>query len=163
MAQNCLRRVAFAPLIPGRGRKAQLAMEFLLSYGWMMTILAVIFASFVFFLENKTDTLSERCVFPSPFSCLDHKILSGGVEIKLLNVGTRAVIVNNISIESTPENCSMAFDQYVEKDSEHLFGVPCSINGYDGRFKTFPVITYKNVDTGMTKALRGELSGKISN
>ncbi|MFH1649018.1 MAG: hypothetical protein ABIA93_00530 [Candidatus Woesearchaeota archaeon] len=81
-------------------RKAQAAMEFLMTYGWaIMVVLAAIGALAYFGVLSPDRFLPEKCVINGGFSCTEYLITSTGPGFKLQNnLGVDAAIVR-IDIE----------------------------------------------------------------
>jgi len=60
------------------GKKAQAAMEFLMTYGWaILVVLAAIGALAYFGVLSPDRFLPEKCTLPSGIACLDFRYLEG--------------------------------------------------------------------------------------
>jgi len=67
-------------------RKAQAAMEFLMTYGWAILVVLVAVGALAYFGVLSPDNfLPNRCTLPSGIGCTDHKATSGSVEVVLRN------------------------------------------------------------------------------
>ena len=71
-----------------RGRKAQAAMEFLMTYGWAILIVLIVLAA-LFFLGVFDPQTPNSCIIPAPFNCKDIVFREEGFEIILgaINIG----------------------------------------------------------------------------
>ena len=82
-------------------RKAQAAMEFLMTYGWaLLAVLVVIGALAYLGILDVETILPERCTFPVPLNCQDHVVNSETVQLVLLNGAGRGMNVRSIIAES---------------------------------------------------------------
>ena len=82
-------------------RKAQAAMEFLMTYGWaLLAVLVVIGALAYLGILDVETILPERCTFPVPLNCQDHVINYENLQLVLLNGAGRGVDVKSIMAES---------------------------------------------------------------
>ncbi|MBS1266704.1 MAG: hypothetical protein MAG795_00673 [Candidatus Woesearchaeota archaeon] len=94
-------------------KRAQAAMEFLMTYGWaIMVVLIVIGALAYFGVLNPQRLLPPKCTFPTGISCNDHLVVSGGlIKLNLINGLGEAIYVMNVSaipMTGNPinDNCS---------------------------------------------------------
>ena len=82
-------------------RKAQAAMEFLMTYGWaLLAVLVVIGALAYLGILDVETILPERCTFPVPLNCQDHVINNENIQLVLLNGAGRGMDVRSIMAES---------------------------------------------------------------
>ncbi len=67
-------------------KKAQAAMEFLLSYGWAILAIVVVIAALLYFgVVNPGQYLGKRCHFPQGLSCRDTEIVNSDVQLSIKN------------------------------------------------------------------------------
>ena len=82
-------------------RKAQAAMEFLMTYGWaLLAVLVVIGALAYLGILDVETILPERCTFPVPLNCQDHVINNDNIKLVLLNGAGRGMDIRSIIAES---------------------------------------------------------------
>ncbi len=56
-------------------RRAQAAMEFLMTYGWAILVVLVVIGALAYFgVLSPSSLLPEKCTFPLQVSCRDHQI-----------------------------------------------------------------------------------------
>jgi len=82
-------------------KKAQAAMEFLMTYGWALLVVLIAIAALAFFgLLNPSNFLPEKCTFSSGLGCIDYRASAGTdiVLIKLQNGIGSDLIGFNISL-----------------------------------------------------------------
>ena len=110
-------------------RKAQAAMEFLMTYGWaLLAVLVVIGALAYLGILDVETILPERCTFPVPLNCQDHVINSQSLQLVLLNGAGRGMDIKSIFAESeafaeegtTDDNYKCAWTPVSSGGANHL-------------------------------------------
>ena len=82
-------------------RKAQAAMEFLMTYGWaLLAVLVVIGALAYLGVLDVEILLPERCTFAVPLNCDDQVVEGDKLQMVLLNGGGEGIRVRSIIAES---------------------------------------------------------------
>ena len=78
-------------------RKAQAAMEFLMTYGWaLLAVLVVIGALAYLGILDVETILPERCTFPVPLNCQNHVVNDRNLQLVLLNGAGRGMDIKSI-------------------------------------------------------------------
>ena len=84
-------------------KKAQAAMEFLMTYGWAILVVLVVIGALAYFgVLNPQNLLPEKCTLPMGLYCKDHIIKQGGngsVSLKLENGMGRGIMIRNITVD----------------------------------------------------------------
>ena len=83
-------------------KKAQAAMEFLMTYGWAILVVLVVIGALAYFgVLNPQNLLPEKCTLPMGLYCKDY-IINGGtnglISLKLENGMGRGIIITNMNI-----------------------------------------------------------------
>src|SRR3989344_7614193 len=87
-------------------KKAQAAMEFLMTYGWaILVVLAAIAALAYFGVLSPSKFLPEKCLLETGFTCISSKIESSSSTIVFTNSLGRSVTIDQIDIGG----CSSTF------------------------------------------------------
>ena len=82
-------------------RKAQAAMEFLMTYGWaLLAVLVVIGALAYLGILDVETILPERCTFPVPLNCQDHVVNDNSLQLVMLNGAGRGMNIRSMIAES---------------------------------------------------------------
>ena len=82
-------------------KRGQAALEFLMTYGWVILIVIIVIGALAAFgVFDVTRLVPDRCVLPSSLGCRDFgaayvDALSTSVEISVLNSQGRAITVNS--------------------------------------------------------------------
>lgn len=80
-------------------RKAQAAMEFLMTYGWaILVVLAAIGALAYFGVLSPDQFVQDRCTVDD-FACNNHVISTDSATISMVNQQPRAVTVHSIALD----------------------------------------------------------------
>ena len=138
-------------------RKAQAAMEFLMTYGWaVLVVLAAIGALAYFGVLAPDKFLPEKCVMPAGIACMDSKITTTQIELIMQNSMGRDVTIDTISLG----NCSITPNINFNNGDRATFTITCSSGEAGTKFKEDIIFDY-TTDTGMEKTMIGSLIGKI--
>jgi hypothetical protein len=108
-------------------RKAQAAMEFMITYGWaILTVIIVIGGLAYFGVITPFDMLPEKCSFQINMNCVDYQVEDGVITLILKNSGGRDIIVRGASASSealgtgdvATESCSTGAVDVLLKNGE---------------------------------------------
>lgn len=140
-------------------KKAQAAMEFLMTYGWaLLVVLAAIGALAYFGVLKPQQFLPEQCTLAPGVACLDFKINSSEITLILVNSLGRDIDVTRIAAG----DCSQDFNQTMGNGDQFEFILSGCDNGDVGaKFKGNIVIEYTPRDSGLAKTITGSISGKV--
>lgn len=78
-------------------KSGQVALEFLMTYGWAFLVILVVIGAFVYFdVFNSSRLISESCTFPAGISCVDQVAVasSGNISLILRNGFGNSIIVD---------------------------------------------------------------------
>ncbi len=82
-------------------RRAQAAMEFLMTYGWAILVVLVVIGALAYFgVLSPSTLLPEKCTFPVSLTCSDHSVSATGITLVLLNGAGRDMLVRSVSATS---------------------------------------------------------------
>ncbi len=82
-------------------RKAQAAMEFLMTYGWAILVVLVVIGSLAYFgVLSPSTLLPEKCTFPVSVNCVDHQVKSNYVSIVVINGAGRDMRIRGVNATS---------------------------------------------------------------
>ena len=160
-------------------KKAQAAMEFLMTYSWaILAVLIVIGALATFGVFEFENLLPERCVLGHPLKCEDHLVKKNStvpgyadITLKISNVDQRKnVNITDISVtsETLTGNCASTPNKVIAGNSPETFKVlanngsgseNCKLSTTLNRDKNKHEITikYNQGDASFTRTATGEL------
>lgn len=143
-----------------KGKNAQAAMEFLMTYGWAILVVLVAIGALAYFgVLSPVKFLPEQCLFPSGISCDDFKVTSTDATVVIRNGLGRDITVYTLAAGNcSTANISTAVASGTQKS---LTASGCS-NGVAGTaFSGVLTLTYAQTDTGLTKKMVGTISAKV--
>ncbi len=141
-------------------RKAQAAMEFLMTYGWaILVVIAAIAALAYYGVLSPSKFLPEKCVLPSGIACLDAGASQNGFTLVLKNGA--GFDTQNVVVSVAGTGCSEAATGPAElKDgNQGTYIISCS--PASGQYRGTLSMQYTRVDTGVAHNATGELVKKI--
>jgi len=143
-------------------KKAQAAMEFLMTYGWaILVVLAAIAALAYFGVLSPAKLLPEKCILESGLICIGHKVEPTKITLVLSNsVEGRTLTVNSINVGG----CSSTFNTVLVgggSDTTLTVGGSCSNGDVKDRFRGDITIGYTEKSTNLTKTIYGSLNSKV--
>ncbi|HII71405.1 TPA: hypothetical protein HA265_01480 [Candidatus Woesearchaeota archaeon] len=143
-------------------KRAQAAMEFLMTYGWaILVVLAAIGALAYFGVLSPDRFLPEKCTLPSGVACLDFTGTASQVSLVIQN--SAGFDMNNVavSVNSTTANFACTGTDTTLTDGEKDTFNCAGLSLPSGKFKATLNIAYTNAQTTMTHTKQGELILKI--
>ena len=82
-------------------RKAQAAMEFLMTYGWALLVVLIVIGVLTYSgFANISNLLPEKCTFSISVNCLDHSVKKDSIRLSLENAAGREMVVRSITATS---------------------------------------------------------------
>ncbi len=142
-------------------KKAQAAMEFLMTYGWaILVVLAAIGALAYFGVLSPDRFLPEKCTLPSGIACLDFRYTGTAVEMAIQNGA--GFDMTNISVTVNGTGCNgvdSTTQTTLTNGQQATYSVTCSPNS--GKFKGDVTFAYVNQETSMAHTKLGEIIVKI--
>jgi len=158
-------------------RRAQAAMEFLMTYGWaILVVLAAIGALAYFGVLSPDRFLPEKCTLPSGVACLDFSATGASITLSIQNSGgfdMQNVVVNLTNgVNAIPCTVVLPGTNTVPDGTKNSYtclasaAVPAFTNPANqfppGKFKATIGMYYKNAQTLMDHSKQGELIAKIT-
>lgn len=144
------------------GRRSQAAMEFLMTYGWViLVVLAAIAALAYFGVLNPAKFFPESCVFhaTSGLGCLDFKVTPDSAHLLIINGRGLDMHIQNMSISS----CSQTFDRDLPDGHQFLFNLTgCSFGDEGVRIREDIIFYYSYKDSMMMKQSSGSIVARIA-
>ncbi len=154
-------------------KKAQVATEMLLMYGFAFVAIIVAVAAISYFdIFNFNENLPETCYLPAGMDCVDKAVITeNNVTFALKNNQINPVYVNNLSVSGCSGDTMVA----VGKSNRSFTSLPnvVPINGLfkltigcpgllaGDRFESIIQISYTNIETGLSNYANGEIKGLV--
>ena len=150
-------------------KRAQAAMEFLMTYGWAILVVLVVIGALAYFgVLSPSTLLPEKCTFPIQLSCTDFSIASAQITLILQNGAGRDMQVYSVNASSdalTGGPCTSATSVVLRNGAQSTFTLASCTFSDTGRDKNRYAInlSYSWLDSPTVKhAINGELLAKKS-
>ncbi|MBW2965595.1 hypothetical protein KY342_00660 [Candidatus Woesearchaeota archaeon] len=142
-------------------KKAQAAMEFLMTYGWaILVVLAAIGALAYFGVLSPDRFLPEKCTLPSGIACLDFRYSGTAVEMSIQNGAGFDMTGVSVTINGTGcAGTDAATQPTLTNGQKATYVITCSPSS--GKFKGDVTFDYTNQATGMAHSKLGEIILRI--
>src|SRR3989344_8880835 len=140
-------------------KKAQAAMEFLMTYGWaILVVLAAIAALAYFGVLSPEKFLPEKCLIETGFTCISSKVEPSQSTLVLQNGYGRTVIINRVDIGT----CSNTFNNTLTSEDQFTFVLTGCNNGVTKEiFKGEIIVKYTEKSTNLSKTAYGTINTKL--
>jgi len=145
-------------------KKAQAAMEFLMTYGWAILVVLIAIGALNYFgILDLSIILPNKCVFSSDLPCKDAVVMKDGIGVMVQNNVGRHIRINTIEFTSNilPEPCVVSCGYLLEDGAKVLLyaidPAVCSSTGSKSKSAYDVSLEYIAVDTGYTHEINGEM------
>ncbi len=144
-------------------RKAQAAMEFLMTYGWaILVVLAAIGALAYFGVLSPEKFIPEKCILEPGVECTGFKVTPTDITLVLRNGLGKDLTINSITVG----DCELSIKDpdladFQNGDMETFPLVKCSNGEVEDRYNADIVIGYTEKISGLTKIMSGSLTTKV--
>lgn len=147
-------------------KRSQAATEMLLTYGWLLLVAIAIIAALAFFGLPVRNPLGSECVFPSSIPCIDTPVVEGRtMQVALKNMlGEIEVVRVDVSgactgLAAWDAGNGTNSTRRAKQDEQILLSMTCLNEVEDGRYSEEIVVTYTQLETGLTHPAIGRISG----
>ena len=140
-------------------RKAQAALEFLMTYGWAILVVLIAIGALAFFgVLSPERFLPSKCTLQPGLACVDHKVTPGQVDIVLKNGYGSDITVNTITVQ----NCgSITPAANLANGAQIEYNVVCTSTLTGNKYNGILNVSYTNVDSGLDRSNLGDIVGTI--
>ena len=143
-------------------KRAQAAMEFLMTYGWAILVVLVAIGALAYFgVLSPEKFLPSSCTLPSGLACIDHKATATGVTLVIRNgmgfdLSSVAVLVEGIG------SCTQGGEVTVgtlPNSGKDTFTCAGTVTGT--KFTGDIYVSYTTADTGLSHNQTGAVTTKV--
>ncbi len=149
--------------IKKRDRKAQAAMEFLMTYGWAILVVLIVIGALAYFgVLNPQQFLPKKCQFGQGIVCQDHKLTINNLRVRLNNALGSDIKIKGLSfvadngliscVDSTLDNTTSS-----GATVDITIGCPTSSVSVGVRLKGKLVLNYTDLQSGFDHSVPGTL------
>ena len=132
-------------------KKAQAAMDFIMTYGWaILSVFAVIGILAYFGVLSPEKYIADDCVFlQENFECISHTIASNAVSLSIRNMKGSDVEIQSLLFE----DCKIEQKSPIMKNSvANIIFNGCSFGEKGSKFKEVLKLEYKESESGFIKS-----------
>jgi len=144
-------------------KKAQAAMEFLMTYGWAILVVLLAIAALAYFgVLNPGRYLPSSCTLGTGLGCVEHKVDSTSGEITLVIQNGMGQNLNSLNI-SMGGDCDgwTAGDGTLTDGEKEIFNINCSETLLiDSKFQEDILIEYLS-ENDISRTIKGTLSTRV--
>tara|TARA_Y100000310_G_scaffold338559_1_gene428537 strand:- start:260 stop:703 length:444 start_codon:yes stop_codon:yes gene_type:complete len=145
-------------------KKAQAAMEFLMTYGWAILVVLVAIGALAYFgVLSPEQFLPEKCLISSGSGlfCEDFSASGTTVTVRVKNMLTDTVTLTSVGLTATGETCTdYTTSTAITADSTADIPVTCSTLASGDKVKADLSITFSK-SGGLNKTTTGSLVTKV--
>ena len=142
-----------------KSKRAQAAMEFLMTYGWaILVVLAAIAALAYFGVLSPEKFLPEKCILEPGLTCVSSKITPTSSTLFITNGLGRTITITSVTVDA----CSGTFTAQMQSGNTTSFSLSGCDNGpAKDKFKGDITLKYTEKDTSLDKTAYGNIVTKI--
>ena len=143
-------------------KKAQAALEFLMTYGWAILVVLVAVGALAYFGVLSPDKFfPDRCSLPPGLVCLDYRVESFRAVLVLKNSLGDTITINNVKVSANNQECSDNESITLNNNGKVVVTITECNNGEAGqKFDGAINITYI-IEQKLTHNIAGTLRTKI--
>ncbi len=143
-------------------RKAQAALEFLMTYGWAILVVLIAIGALAFFgVLSPERFLPAKCTLQPGLACTDHKITPGQVTVVVKNGYGTNIVVNEVRVKGCNQIPFVPATTALSNGGQDTYNVPCDTPIATGKFSGIVNISYTNSDSGLTRNNVGDVVGTV--
>ncbi|MEA3431032.1 MAG: hypothetical protein U9R08_07195 [Nanoarchaeota archaeon] len=148
-------------------KRGQAALEFLMTYGWVILIVIIVIGALAAFgVFDVGRLIQDKCLLPTSLSCDESGYStadSGTISLVLLNSFGRDVEISELTFtdKDSDQVCTETFATPVKilNQRKELINVTsCNLASKSGKYRMDIDLTYKFTDGQLTKVLKGDLT-----
>ena len=152
--------------------RAQSAMEYLMTYGWAMLIIAVVLSAlYVLGLFSPNTYVSSQCIFPAQLSCISSSLTTTG----LLSINLEQAFTSPINVTAIGCNTNATIAYMTNEKTQIAIGGNATFTGiqcYTGSvpysnklgslYTGYIILNYTNTQTGFPQTAIATLLQKVT-
>ena len=142
---------------------SQAALEFIMSYGWVILVVLTAISVLAYFGILKPDLfLPNKCLLPSGLACLDYKVEPFQVVLVLQNSEGKDVTLDEVRISGNNQICVNNETVFLNNDEKAIITVSQCNNGEIGqKFNGIINVTY-SIESQLSHIISGVLTANVA-
>jgi hypothetical protein len=140
-------------------KKAQAALEFIMTYGWAILVVLVAIGALAYFGVLSPDRfLPSKCTLQPGIACLDHKVTPADVTARLTNslgfdINTITVAAGNCGTSSTPATLA--------NGASGTYTITCGAAITGSKYNEQLNVSYTVTESGISHNNVGQITSRI--
>ena len=140
-------------------KKGQAALEFFVTYGWVILILLTTLAALSYIGVFKfSSVLPDHCIIPMGITCMDYKVTSNNIQVTLKN--SLGYDLSAITIAATGCGNSNTLNS-LEDGDQSTFIINCNSALAGSKYTGQLNVSYTKPDTGLSHTSLGRITTNI--
>ncbi|HIH31844.1 TPA: hypothetical protein HA235_03990 [Candidatus Woesearchaeota archaeon] len=148
-------------------KRSQVALEFLMTYGWAMLIILIAFGSLAYFgMFNPEKVLPDNCLFGNGLTCVDGIIrreAPNTYNVTLVLQNTLGQTMYSLRVKVDTVNCSVLGSQNLASEDKRF--VECNVTSSSfsigKKAKVKMTANYRRTASGLDQASIGEIYATV--
>jgi len=146
-------------------KRAQAAMEFLMTYGWAILVVLVAVGALSYFGVLSPDNfLPNRCTLPSGLGCIDHEVRDiigpGFGEVYVVIRNGLGYDIETVSIVASDCTGGASTNTILNGDKYTFTATGCTVTS-GGKYSGDVNISYTNTNSGLSHVALGTLRANV--
>ena len=144
-----------------KNKKAQAAMEFLMTYGWAILVVLIAISALAYFgVLNPSRFLPESCTLVPGMSCVDFKVDTSSATLVIQN--GMGQDLDNFTVNMTGQGCTKENLSIFKDADQQTFAISCNdLNDKSGQRLKEDIIIFFKSESGITHTETGQLITKV--
>jgi len=150
-------------------RKAQAAMEFLMTYGWAILVVLIVIGALAYFgVLDPSKLLPEKCVFPTGLHCDDYFVTTTAINLTIQNGIGKDIEILDIRVNETSKallaNCgNFLEDGNLSNGQTGTFNLGCGSSGLrsGSKYKFDVELKYKYIGSTFEHTMEGDMFVRV--
>lgn len=105
-------------------KRAQAAMEFIMSYGWVIIIVLIAISTILYFVKPHRMILGQNCILSPGLHCKSYKADTDGITLLIGNPTRKDIRVTAINFSNHLE-CTLTSQKLIRSGSSETLTVSC--------------------------------------
>ncbi len=151
-------------MISIKSRRAQAALEFLMTYGWAILVVLVAVGALAYFGVLSPDKfLPAKCTLQSGIACLDHTATASGVDVVIQNslgYDLGSVSVKAGSCGDYPTTALSTGSATLANGAKQQYHIPCNLAAVT-KYNAQLNVSYTITETGLSHNNLGQITSRV--
>ncbi len=153
--------------------KAQSALEYMITYGWMILVVAIVLAALYFLgVFNSSALISDTCTMPIGFTCTGTVLTSSGSlslsmeqgtssQINVTAIGCNTNVTTANMQQESPQVSIFAGSSYTFNSVQCYAGASAFSGAIGSVYRGYLIMNYTDIASGLSHTITGSVLLKV--